>query len=139
VGGGKAVIATKHAAYADVYAQPSADVTGFLVDDGGVVRPVSRTFKDLSASGDTELVPAQAGLKIRVCALAYRSALGVSVRFKSTGNNNISASYSLGINDDLVWPYNPQGWMETNAGEALVANQSVAVASGAQIVWIGVP
>ena len=125
-------------AYAEVFGQPSVDVSGVLTDANGVVRVVTRTAKDVTALGDTELVAAQTGLKIRLLALTYRSALAVVVRLKSAGNN-LSASYSLGINDDLVWPYNPQGWLETNVGEALTVNQSLAIASGAQIVWIGVP
>jgi len=124
--------------YAEVFGQPSVDVSGVLTDANGLARVVTRTAKDVTALGDTELVAAQAGLKIRLLAFTYRSALAVVVRLKSAGNN-LTASYSLGINDDLVWPYNPQGWLETNVGESLAVNQSLAIASGAQIVWIGVP
>jgi len=121
-----------------VFARPIVHASGFLTDENGIIRAINRTLKDVTAIGNTELVPVQAGLKIRVLALFYRSALAVAVQFKSNPNNNISASYSLGINDDVVWPYNPHGWIETVAGESLTVSQSLAVASGAQIVWVGV-
>ena len=50
--------------------------------------------------------------------------------------NNISASLALGINDDVALPYNPPGWFQTNPNEAFNMNQSLAIASGVQVIWI---
>ena len=112
------------------------DASGSICDAAQNIRTVVRTEKDVTAIGDTELVPAQgAGIRIRVLALFYNSATAVALRLKSAGNN-ISASFSLGINGDIVLPYLPHGWFQTNPNEALNANQSLAVTSGAQVIWI---
>ena len=98
---------------------------------------VQRAFVDASLSGDTEVIATQGvGKKIRVLGLVVRSALAVAVRFKSAGSNNISASYSLGINDDLVFPEGEHGWFQTNANEPFVMNQSLAVSSGVKVIWM---
>jgi len=84
----------------------------------------------------TVVLPHGTGKKIRVLGLVVRSALAVAVRFKSAGSNNISASYSLGINDDLVFPEGEHGWFQTNANEPFVMNQSLAVSSGVKVIWM---
>ena len=122
----------------ELYGRPTVQLGGIITDQSGLSRTVMRTAKDISGSGDTELVAAQTGLRIRLLALSYQSALAVSIRFKSAGNN-LSALYTLAINGQLVWPYNPHGWPETGVGEALNVNQSGAIASAAQIVWTAAP
>ena len=113
------------------------DTSGTIYDSARTSRTVNRTFKDVSAIGDTELVAAQgAGNKIRVIGLMYNAGAAVTVRFKSSGANNLSAAFALALNDSIVFPYLPHGWFETNANENFTANQSLAIASGAQIVWI---
>ena len=108
-----------------------------IADESQIIRTVNRTFLDVTLIGDTEILPAQgAGNRIRILAMYVRSAAAVSVRFKSAGNNNISASFSLGINDDILYPYCKHGWFQTNANEAFNINQSLAVATGIQVVWI---
>jgi len=100
---------------------------------------VKRAFLDASIIGDTEIVSAQGvGVKIRVVALYVHSGLAVSARFKSAGNNNITALFALGANQDILWPRNDQGWMETNANEALNINLNVGVATAVHVVWVPV-
>jgi len=112
------------------------DFSGSVETAAGIVL-VQRTPKDLSALGETEVIAAQAGKKIRILALYIRSAAAVVVFFKTgPGGIKISSDFSMGVNDDTVLPNNIHGWMETNAGQAFVANQSLAVASGLQAVWI---
>jgi hypothetical protein len=112
------------------------DMSGEVFPDFGSYVTVQRTPKDISSSGDTELVPAQGlGKSIRVLALFYEAALAVSVRFKTAGNN-LSATYTLAINGQLTLPYCPHGWFQTGANEAFNVNQGAAIASGAQVIWI---
>jgi len=112
--------------------------SGTAVDHTGTARTVNHTMKDVSLLGDTELIPAQgAGVRIRVLALAYRSGLAVSVRFKGSGN--LTAALPLGVNGELQWQHNPHGWFETDPNAPLNVNQTGAVTSGAQIVWMAVP
>jgi len=112
------------------------DLSGHIFDETGAFRVAQRTFQDIAATGDTQLVPAQgAGKKIRVIGLYERAGAAVSVRLKSAGNN-LSASFALGINDDLIFPYCQHGWFETGPNEALNQNQNLAVATGVQVLWI---
>jgi len=115
----------------------AGSVGGILVDENGIDRIVNRAFIDATSIGDTEVVPAQgAGIRIRVLAVYCQSVLAVTLRFKSAGNNNISAGFAVATNGNLSIPYNPHGWFQTNANEALNLNQSLAVATGCIIVWV---
>lgn len=112
------------------------DVGGTLYDESGVYSLIQRTLKDISALGDTELIPAQgAGNAIRVLALVVISATAVTVRIKSAGNN-LSAAFALAINGKLELQYLPHGWFQTNDNEALNINQSLAIASGVHVIWM---
>jgi len=112
------------------------DISGTMQDVGGT-RTVQRSFVDVTLSGDTEAIPAQGvGNRIRVLGIYCQSALAVALKLKSTGANVISATFAVATNGTLSMPYNPHGWMETNPNEALVLNQSLAVSTGCQFIWI---
>lgn len=98
---------------------------------------VLRTPKDLALLGDTELVAAQAGKAIRVLAMAVVTPAAVTIFLKSA-STKITPSIPLGVNGSFALPYCEHGWFETNVGEALIANQSLAVASGVLVIWVAV-
>ena len=109
--------------------------SGVLYNAAGSVLTILRAFKDVTGLGDTELVPAEPGKRIRVIALAIQAGLAVTVRLKSAGNN-ISASFALALNDDFVLPANEHGWFETNVNEALTLNASAIATTGVQLVYV---
>ena len=115
------------------------DLSGVVTDTTGALDKINRTFVDASTLGDTEVVPAQgSGASIRVLGVHCVSALAVTLRFKSAGNNNISAGFAIGVNGNLSMAYMPHGWFQTNPNEALNINQSLAVNTGCNIVWVKV-
>ena len=113
------------------------NVSGTVFDISDNAFTVNYGKADVSAIGDTVIQAAVANKRIRVLGLYARSALAVTLSFKSNATK-ISADLSVGINDDFVLPISPHGWFQTNVGEELRANQSGAVATGVIFVWIAI-
>lgn len=101
---------------------------------GNAGNAIFGAFND-SASGDTTLVAAVAGRKIRVVALTAVTTLANSVHFRSNATP-ITATFPLAANGGVVLPVNELGWFETAIGEALAVNMTVATATGLQIVYV---
>jgi len=112
------------------------DIGGTIVDEAPAARAVGRAFVNASSGGNTELVAAQgAGVRIRLLAVfCVGGGSAVSVKFQSAATD-ISALFALVANGGFVLPYNPHGWCQTNANEALNVNLSGAVATGVQALW----
>lgn len=93
-----------------------------------------------SASGDTTLVAAQPGRKIRVVSYTVIAAGAVSVKFKS-GSTDITGAMALAANGGAapsgagLAPSGFAGLFETASGEALVINLSAAVAVGGHLTY----
>lgn len=93
-----------------------------------------------SASGDTTLVAAQPGRKIRVVSYTVIAAGDVSVKFKS-GSTDITGAMPLTTNGGAapsgsgLAPSGFAGLFETASGEALVINLSAAVAVGGHLTY----
>lgn len=93
-----------------------------------------------SASGDTTIVAAQPGRKIRVLNYTVIAAGDVSIRWKS-GSNNITGAMALATNGGAApsgtgqSPSGHIGLFETNVGEALILNLSAAIAVGGHLAY----
>ncbi len=93
-----------------------------------------------SSSGITELVAASAGKKIRVISYNYVVNAAVNVAFRSGSTTVIGGLGYWGEQGrGKVAPYNPDGWFETAAGEALNVNLSGNVAIGGELVYVLIP
>lgn len=92
-----------------------------------------------SASGATTIVAAVTSKKIRVIAMQLVANAAVNVKWQShvTPTDKTGLAY-LAANGGYVLPYNPVGWFETIAGEALDINLSGAVAVGGSLTYIEV-
>lgn len=113
--------------------------SGKVFDSAGNEKTVSYTFLDTSSSGDNQLVAAAgSGVKIRVLAAVISAGGSVNVRFKSA-TNSISNLFTMAVNNVVSLPYNPQGWFQTNANEALQINLNGATATGVTVVYITTP
>ena len=78
--------------------------------------PVGSTVAvSLTATGD--LVAAQAGVAIRLLAGAFGSTVAVTVAVRDGETNKIPLR--VGVNDTVVLPFCPTGWVTTAAGNAL--------------------
>lgn len=93
-----------------------------------------------SASGDTTIIAAQPGRKIRVLNYTVIAAGDVSIRWKS-GSTNITGAMALATNGGAApsgaaqSPSGHIGLFETAVGEALVLNLSAAIAVGGHLAY----
>lgn len=82
---------------------------------------VKRAVIDTATSGDTTLVAAVTGKKIRVLA-AFLTMTGtaVTVRFESdTGGVALTGQMTPAQGQTITLPFNPVGWFETLEGKLL--------------------
>ena len=112
------------------------DVGGQLQDEVPTLRTVNRAFANASLIGNTQVVAAQgASVRVRVLSVLVVATLGVTVKFQSA-TTDITAGFPLAANGGMVLPYNPHGWFETAANEALNINLGLGTATGCQITWV---
>jgi len=80
-----------------------------------------------TGSGDNTVIAAVTGKVLRVVHIWFNAALAVGVSFKS-GNNTKVESMLMATNGFFEASGLPNGWVvQTNAGEAFVLNNSLAV------------
>jgi hypothetical protein len=104
-------------------------------------KPASTFANVAAATTDGVIVAAQAGMKIRVLAVAVQTgSTATTVVFNSKGSGAgtaISMTFQNGANGGAVLPYNAAGWFETNRGEALtVTTGATGSTTGIQIVYV---
>jgi hypothetical protein len=109
--------------------------SGLLYDEQGRVLTVKRTLGNPAAAGNTEIVGAVAGSKIRVLAVTAIASAAVNMKFQ-TNVTDISPLWPLAANGGLVQPHNDHGWEETVAGDPLNVNLSGNVAVAVQITYV---
>ena len=107
------------------------------VFDGSTERTVLFHTQNVAVAGDTTLIPAVGGLRIRVLGIHVHSLENVDVFFRSglagaviSGTNPIRARGGYVLNTSEF------GWFQTAGATPLVVNQSLAVAVGYTIVYI---
>lgn len=94
-----------------------------------------------SASGDTELVAAVAGKRIRVISGVLSFGGTVNAKFNSGGSTDLTGLYYGILGTAVPFDYGPEGMggmrghFETAPGEALNINLSGAVAVGGHLVY----
>jgi hypothetical protein len=95
---------------------------------------------DVSTSGDSTIVAAVPERKIRVITYVLASDTNTKIKFKSA-SNDLTGPMAIGAysniyngNTDLM-PGGLIGVLETEPGEALVLNSTVAAAIGGHIVY----
>ena len=108
---------------------------GLTFDTAGKERHTQFAFVNASSSGNTQVVPAQGGLRIVVLEMCIITSAAQSVKLQSS-NNDISCAWPLATNGGLVLPWSRHGWMQTNIGEALNINLSLAANTAIQIAWM---
>lgn len=96
---------------------------------------IRKAFVNASSLGSNAVVSAVNGKSIRVTGVALVTTLANSVKFLSAATD-ISATFPLGANGGIVLPFNEHGWFQTNSGEALNLNLSVATSTGLSITYV---
>jgi hypothetical protein len=91
----------------------------------------------VSASGT--VIPLVAAKKIRVLAMQLVAAAAVNVKWQShVLPTDLTGLAYFAANGGYVLPFNPVGWFQTIAGEALDINLSASVAVGGSITYVTV-
>jgi hypothetical protein len=95
---------------------------------------VKYAYLDATGSGNTEIVAAVTGYKIRLLSAVVVALTAVTVHFESA-TTQISADNAVGATGGWTMPESENGWCETVAGQALNVNLSAAVATGVTITY----
>ena len=96
------------------------DLSGYIRNPNNDNVLVKYAVIDAHLTGDTTLVAAVAGKKIRVISMFYLAAATVSVRFESgTGGTSLTGNLQHTAQTGVVLNYNEDGWFETAAGALL--------------------
>ncbi len=98
-------------------------------------------FANVSASTtDGSIVVAVTGKKIRVIGWsAVAGGTATTLTFNSKGADSgtaISQLFANGANGGEVFGWNPDGWFETNSGEALTVTTGSGSATGINVVYV---
>lgn len=91
-----------------------------------------------AAQTDSQIVALVSSKKIRVLALeVMAAATATDITFQSNATA-ISGKFPNGANGGAVLPFNPAGWFETVAGEALKATTGAGSSTGVTLTYIEV-
>lgn len=114
----------------------AADRTGMMYQDN-TQRAVSFAQLSPSGSGNSTILAAQgASNRIRVLSAHIMTSGSLNVKFLSSTTTDISGLYPCRDGGGFVLPYNPHGWFQTAANEALNINLSSAIPTGVTITYI---
>lgn len=92
-----------------------------------------------SSSGDNTIVALVSSKKLRVLAWDVKVNAAVNFKWKSSvAGDKTGLYYNAGQGDGVARAFNPVGYFETVAGEALVLNLSGAVAVGGCLTYVEV-
>lgn len=115
-----------------------------FIDSSGNVVAAQNTFANVNASStDAVLVPAVAGKKIVILALAMvAGATATNLTFNSKGSGTgtpVSALFANAANGGAVLPYNAAGWFQSRvAGEGISVTTGAGSATGIQVTYVAI-
>ena len=114
-------------------------VSGLVMNERAQIVPGSISFGNATTTGYITLAAAQgSGVFIRVlaghCMSTGYNAVALFSGVNGTGST-ISSTKPVAPYGGWVWPFNPQGWCETGANQALSFYQSVATDTGIDVTW----
>jgi hypothetical protein len=110
--------------------------TSGQVFSGGEARTVLRATASPASIADNAIVAAVTGLKIRVLAAYVHASGGANTLTWKSAATSLSGAIDLGNDLGIPWNYNPVGWYETVAGEALNLALTAATAVAVTVVYI---
>ena len=114
--------------------------TDRLFSAGGEVRSQYAKADIASSATDSSIVAATTGKKIRVIALAcVTGSTPTTITFNSKGSGAgtaISCQFQNGANGGEVLNFNPAGWFETTASQALTATTGAGSTTGVIVTYI---
>ena len=107
------------------------------VDSSG--KEPKSAFANVAASQtDSQIVAAVAGKHIRVLAYIVQCGGTATTILFSSASSAISPTFANAANGGSVVPFNPVGWFETNAGEALNVTTGAGSTTGVLVRYVEV-
>ncbi len=94
-------------------------------------------FSGVTVVASGQVIPAFAGKRIRVTGLVLVANSPISAKFQSA-TTDITGNFPLAANSGFVMPYNPEGWFDTAASEALNIVLSAGTTVAMQFTYITV-
>lgn len=98
-------------------------------------------FRANIAAGQTDssVVAAVTGFKIMVTSYTEQAGGTATNITWNSASTAISSLHANAINGGRVCPFNPQGWFETNSGEALTVTTGAGSTTGIDGTYVLVP
>lgn len=114
-------------------------VTGSLVTAAGDAVTVKRLNTTVAAAQtDASLVALVTGKKIRVLALHLDCAGTATVATLQSNSTAKAGPFNNAASEQTVLPYNPHGWFETAAGEALKITTGAGATTSVLLTYVEV-
>ena len=113
------------------------EVTGSLISADGATYEVKRAFVTTAASGNTAVVAAVTGKKIRVLGYTLSAVSANNVKFQR-GTTDVIPLHYMGATSTVSVPYDGHGHCETAVTEALNVNLSAATSVSCLVRYIEV-
>jgi hypothetical protein len=139
VTGSVAVTGTFWQATQPVTGTVNALQAGDSIEIGGTIYTVLRAFVNATASGNTQVVAATAGKKVRTLKYSLSASAAANVYFAtSTGGTAISSTkYLAGAGAGIGASFCPFGlFADTTSGDALEINLSTTANVGVDVLYI---
>ena len=115
---------------------PVAHGVSSLMDGNTPLQPKFASVA-ASSSGANAIVAAVTGKRIRVVSAFLMANGSVNGKWQSASTDITGLAYLI-VNVGYVLPFNPTGWFQTAAGEALNLNLSAAIAAGGCLTYVEV-
>lgn len=96
--------------------------------------PLKRALVSATVNTSSDLLAAVTGKKIRLLAADFSVVSAATLTWRSA-TTAISGARAFAANGQYILPFNPAGWLETVAGEALNLLSSTSTAVGGMIVY----
>lgn len=113
--------------------------TGSIYNGSTALTPKFKLLNQAASGTNQTLVAAVTSKKIRVLAAAFVcGGTATTLTFNSATAGAISCLFANAANGGATLPFNPAGWFETVAGEALAVTTGAGSTTGIQITYIEV-
>lgn len=113
--------------------------TGSVYNGTTALTPKFKLLNQAASGTNQTLVAAVTAKKIRVLAAVFvAGGTATTLTFNSATLGAISALFANAANGGATLPFNPSGWFETVAGEALTVTTGAGSTTGIQITYVEV-
>jgi hypothetical protein len=102
----------------------------------GTIEPAYAKANIAASQTDASVVAAVAGKKIRVLSLAFVAGGTATNATFNSASTAISPLFANAANGGAILPFNPIGWFQTVAGEALTLTTGTGATTGVLVGYV---